>query len=133
MSNINILLCEDNVLNREIANRLLSDKGIIVTNAVNGKDGVDKFSESEIGFYDLILMDIRMPIMDGLEATKKIRSLNREDAALIPIIAISANAFDDDIAACKAAGMNAHLGKPIVPEKMFETIEKNVRDFKSKY
>lgn len=133
MSNINILLCEDNVLNREIANRLLSDKGIIVTNAVNGKDGVDKFSESEIGFYDLILMDIRMPIMDGLEATKKIRSLNREDAALIPIIAISANAFDDDIAACKAAGMNAHLGKPIVLEKMFETIEKNVIDFKSKY
>lgn len=133
LKNINILLCEDNVLNREIANRLLSDKGIIVTNAVNGKDGVDKFSESEIGFYDLILMDIRMPIMDGLEATKKIRSLNREDAALIPIIAISANAFDDDIAACKAAGMNAHLGKPIVLEKMFETIEKNVRDFKSKY
>lgn len=133
MSNINILLCEDNVLNREIANRLLSDKGIIVTNAVNGKDGVDKFSESEIGFYDLILMDIRMPIMDGLEATKKIRSLNREDAALIPIIAISANAFDDDIPACKAAGMNAHLGKPIVLEKMFETIEKNVIDFKSKY
>ena len=71
--------------------------------------------------------------MDGLEATKKIRSLNREDAALIPIIAISANAFDDDIAACKAAGMNAHLGKPIVLEKMFETIEKNVIDFKSKY
>ena len=80
------------------------------------------FSESEAGYYDCILMDVRMPIMDGLTATRTIRALERPDAKTIPIIAMTANVFDEDVERSLQAGMNAHLSKPIEPEKMYETM-----------
>ncbi len=90
--------------------------------AVNGKEAVRMFEESEEGYYDAILMDVRMPEMDGLTATKTIRALDRPDAKSIPIIAMTANVFDEDIERTHEAGMNAHLSKPIEPEKMYETM-----------
>ena len=116
---IKVLLCEDHPLNAEIAARLLQKKGIIVDHARDGKEGLDKFRNSEVGYYDLILMDVRMPVMDGIEAAKEIRKLVRKDAYKIPIVAMTANAFDDDIQQTRAAGMNAHLGKPIEIDKLF--------------
>ncbi len=120
--NIRILLCEDHPLNAEIVIRLLSKKGIIVEHAKDGREGLDMFASSEAGYYDLILMDIRMPVMDGLEATKAIRKLSRKDAFRIPIIAMTANAFDEDIEQTRMAGMNAHLGKPIEIDKVLSCI-----------
>ena len=118
-----VLLCEDNSLNREIAVALLNEKGIEAVTAADGQQGVQKFNESEKGEYACILMDIRMPVMDGLEATERIRSLNRADAETIPIIAMTANAFADDVQACLDAGMNGHVSKPISPEQLFKTIQ----------
>lgn len=117
-----ILLCEDNDLNANIAMTLLKDKGYLVERAADGQKGSDLFEVSPVGYYDLILMDMRMPIMDGLVATKIIRSLPRPDAKSVPIVAMTANAYQSDIENCLAAGMNAHLSKPIDPEKMFGTI-----------
>lgn len=117
-----ILLCEDNRLNTLIATKLLENVGCVVETAENGKLGVDKFAASKPGFYAAIVMDIRMPEMDGLEATKVIRSLSRPDAKTIPIVAMSANAFAEDIKKSLAAGMNAHLAKPIEPQKLYETL-----------
>lgn len=119
-----ILLVEDNDINREIAVTVLQKKGMLVEEAVNGSEAVEKFSENEAGYYDAILMDIRMPVMNGLVATKKIRGLDREDAASIPIIAMTANAFGVDIAASLEAGMNEHLSKPIEPKVLYKTIAK---------
>lgn len=107
-----VLVAEDNELNWEISEALLSDLGLEVEWAENGQICVDKFNQSEKGYYDVILMDIRMPIMNGYEATKAIRDLDREDAATIPIIAVSADAFAEDIRKCLDAGMNAHIAKP---------------------
>ncbi len=107
------LLAEDNELNLEIAKSILEMYGVQVEAAENGQIAVDKFKEKESGYYQAILMDIRMPIMDGLEATKNIRSLPKKDAATIPIIAMTANAFDEDREAAEAAGMNDYLVKPI--------------------
>ena len=90
--------------------------------ACNGKRAVDMFTESAQGYYDAILMDVRMPEMDGLTAAQMIRGLDRDDAKTIPIIAMTANVFDDDIERSLAAGMNAHLFKPIEPEKMYVTM-----------
>lgn len=122
-----VLLCEDHPLNATIARRLLEYKGIVVEHAENGQVGVKMFEKSEHDYYDAILMDIRMPIMDGLKATKVIRSLPREDAAKIPIIALSANAMDDDISNEKQVGINAHVSKPIKADLLYDTLAGYVR------
>ena len=111
----------------EIATELLNEKGAIITQAENGAEAVQLFKESPKGTFDVILMDIMMPIMDGLEATRKIRALDRIDAASIPIIALTANAFYEDIKKCIEAGMNDHLSKPLDIEKVVEMVGKYVR------
>ena len=111
-----MLLCEDNRVNIIIARGMLEKWGIAVEVAENGKIGVDKFAASPIDSFDAILMDIRMPEMNGLDATRAIRKLERPDAATVPIVAMTANAYDIDVQNCLEAGMNAHLGKPIQPE-----------------
>ncbi|MDD3337613.1 MAG: ATP-binding protein [Lachnospiraceae bacterium] len=120
----NILLAEDHPLNAQIARKLLEKKKINVIHAVNGKVAVELFAASPIGSFDAVLMDIRMPEMSGLEAAGAIRSMDRTDAAIIPIIAISANAYPKDIQESLKAGMNAHLAKPIKPAELYETLEK---------
>ena len=117
-----VLLVEDNPLNTEVAKMLLENRGFTVDTAENGLRALEAFSKSGKGYYDAILMDIRMPLMDGLTATISIRHLSNEDAATIPIIAMTANAFDDDIEKSKAAGMNMHLAKPIDPERLYQTL-----------
>lgn len=117
-----ILLVEDNYLNTEVARMLLESKGFIVDTAENGLRALEIYSKTQDGYYDAILMDIRMPLMDGLTAAKSIRHLSNKDAKTIPIIAMTANAFDDDIDKSKAAGMNAHLAKPIEPEWLYQTL-----------
>lgn len=107
-----ILLAEDMEINWEVANEILSATGLKLEWAVNGKDCLEKFENSEIGYYDAVLMDIRMPVMNGLDATKAIRSLNRPDKDL-PIIAMTADAFSDDARQCLEIGMNAHIPKPL--------------------
>lgn len=114
-----ILLCEDHPLNQEIAKALLEEKKMIVTMADNGREGLELFRSSGEGFFDAVLMDLRMPVMNGYEATGAIRSLSRPDAKTVPIIAMSADAFDEDVQKCLAAGMNDHISKPIEPAVMF--------------
>ena len=121
---MHILLVEDNELNAEIAETLLSDRGITVTLAGDGKQAVQTFEESAPDTFDAILMDLMMPVMDGYSAAKAIRELDRPDAASIPIIAMTANAFDEDVKRCRDAGMNAHLSKPIDMNKLFEVLAK---------
>ena len=118
-----VLLCEDHPLNAKIAKNLLEKKGMLVEHAENGKTGMEMFQASSPHYYDLILMDVRMPVMDGMEATKAIRDLPRADAKSIPIIAMTANACDEDVKACLKAGMNDHIAKPLDTEKMYRTIE----------
>lgn len=113
LSGRRLLLVEDNELNREIALELLSRLGAVVDAAVNGREGVNAFSRSSLGYYDLVLMDVQMPVMDGYEATRTLRGLARPDAATVPIFAMAADAFAEDIARAKAAGMNEHLAKPL--------------------
>lgn len=120
------LLAEDNELNMEIARFMLENEGIIVTEALNGKEAVDKFKASEPGYFDMIFMDIMMPVMNGLEATRHIRALERTDAKKIPIIAMSANAFQDDINQSLEAGMNMHLTKPIDENKLRQAVDEVV-------
>jgi len=117
-----ILLVEDNYMNTEVAKRLFESKGATVDTAENGLRAMEVYGKSEKGYYAAILMDIRMPLMDGLSATTNIRHLSNEDAKTIPIVAMTANAFDDDIEKSKAAGMNAHLTKPIDPKRMYQTL-----------
>lgn len=124
LSGKRVLLCEDHPLNATIAEKLLQKKNITVDLAENGKIGVEKFAASENGFYSAILMDVRMPIMNGIEATKAIRALSNSDAKTIPIIAMTANAFDDDVQNCLNAGMNSHLAKPVEPEILYKTLAK---------
>ena len=124
---VKILLVEDNDLNMEISESLLTLNGAVVEKAWDGLEALDRFSSKDIGYYDVILMDIMMPRMDGLEATKAIRALDREDAATIPIIAMTANAFDEDIKATREASMNAHLSKPIDMDNVKRTIASLVR------
>lgn len=108
-----LLLVEDNDLNREIAEEIIGSTGVLVETAVNGQDAVDKVMQSAEGYYQMILMDIQMPVMDGYEATRQIRQLPRTDVVNIPIIAMTANAFSEDVANALNAGMNHHLAKPI--------------------
>lgn len=120
--NKRILLAEDHPLNTEVAVRLLERKGFAVEHAENGLRALEMFTTNPSGYYDAILMDIRMPHMDGLQAAKAIRHLSKSDAEAIPIIAMTANAFEDDVQKSRAAGMNAHLAKPIDPEHMYQTL-----------
>lgn len=118
-----VLLVEDNDLNREIAKTLLEDEGVLVSEAVDGLDALKVFEESKIGYFDLILMDVVMPNMNGLSATRAIRELNRIDSNL-PIIALSANAYAEDIKKTKDAGMNDYVSKPFKIENLVEMIDK---------
>ena len=117
------LLVEDNELNMEIAQFILENENMQVSCAWNGKEAVDVFARSKPGEYDLILMDIMMPVMDGLEATRQIRAMDRLDAKMIPIIARSANAFQDDVERSKKAGMNQHISKPLTGESVIREIK----------
>lgn len=125
-----ILLTEDNELNREIAEEILTMHGFTVETAVNGSEAVEKFKENPSGWYDLILMDIRMPVMDGMEATRQIRTLGKEDSRNVPIIAMTANAFDEDMKKSLENGMNGHLSKPIEIDKLLEMIYKCIIESK---
>ena len=122
-----ILLAEDNDLNWEIAETLLSDEGLELDWAENGQVCVEIFQQSEIGYYDAILMDIRMPVMNGYDAAKTIRSLDRPDATEIPIIAMTADAFAEDIQHCLDVGMNAHIAKPIDVHDVLQQLDKFMR------
>ena len=119
---VHILLAEDNELNMEIAEFMLQNEGADVTKAWNGQEAVELFRKSEPGEFDVILMDIMMPVMNGYEATKMIRSLDREDAKKIPIIAMTANAFTEDRIRAKEAGMNEHVAKPVDVELLMKVI-----------
>ena len=118
-----ILVAEDIAINAEIMVMMLGMREIKADVANNGKVAVDMFATHEVGCYDAILMDMRMPEMDGLEATRKIRAMNRRDAKTIPIIALTANAFDEDVQRSLQAGLNAHLSKPVEPDALFATLE----------
>ena len=123
-----VMLAEDVMINAEIIMMILSMREIDVDLAENGRIAVEKFASHEAGYYDAILMDLRMPEMDGLEASRRIRSMDREDAGRIPIIALTANAFDEDVQRSMQAGLNAHLSKPVEPEALFGTLENLIRD-----
>ena len=122
-----ILLAEDVLVNAEIMTMVLAMREITVDHAENGKIALQMFTDREEGYYDAILMDMRMPVIDGLEATRAIRSLNRKDALTVPIIALTANAFDEDVQRSMQAGLNAHLSKPVEPDALFETLERLIR------
>ena len=123
---MHILLAEDNELNMEIAEFMLQNEGAVVTKAWNGQEAVELFEKSRSGEFDAILMDIMMPVMNGYEATKMIRSLDREDAKEVPIIAMTANAFTEDRIRAKEAGMDEHVAKPVDGELLVKVIHKLV-------
>ena len=118
-----VLLVEDNELNQEIAVEILQGAGFVVEVADDGEAAVERMEQSAPGQYDLILMDIQMPIMNGYEATEKIRALGDPRVAGIPIIAMTANAFDEDRRAALEAGMNGHIAKPIDIPKLMELLQ----------
>ena len=122
---VTVLLAEDNEINREIAVELLEGFGLKLDTAINGIEAVRLFRESRPGYYALILMDIQMPEMNGYEAARTIRSLSREDGRTIPILAMTADAFVEDIESAKAAGMNGHLSKPVD----FELLGREIRKY----
>ena len=122
-----ILLAEDVEINAEIMKMVLQMREIETDTAENGRIAVDMFASRPEGYYSAVLMDMRMPEMDGLEATRTIRAMNRADARTIPIIAMTANAFDEDVQRSLQAGLNAHLSKPVKPDALFETLESLIR------
>ena len=122
-----VLFAEDMDVNAEIMMTLLEMRQIRSERAENGQIAVELFSKQPAGYYDAILMDIRMPVMDGLEATRTIRAMERPDAKSIPIIAMTANAFDEDVQNSLQAGMNAHLSKPVEPERLYETLDRMIQ------
>ena len=122
-----VLLCEDHPLNTLVATRLLEKVGMVVETAENGLIGVEKFAASQESEFAVVLMDIRMPVMDGLEAATKIRALNRQDAKSVPIIAMTANAFAEDKMLSRGAGMNEHLSKPIEPQILYKTLSDYIK------
>ena len=122
----NILLVEDNLLNREIAREILEEAGFTVREVEDGDLAVEEMMRAKPGDYDLVLMDIQMPSMNGYEATKEIRKLKDPDVSRIPIIAMTANAFEEDRQRAKESGMNGFITKPVVIEKLLEEIGKHV-------
>lgn len=127
LDGVRVLVAEDNDLNMEIACFILENAGLSVTPAWNGQEALEKFSAAEPGTFDLILMDVMMPVMDGLTAVRKIRSLPRSDAQTVPIFAMTANAFQDDIRQCREAGMNEHFPKPLQEQELLRAIRRYVR------
>ena len=123
-----VLMAEDVEQNAEILEDLLDLEDIESEHAENGKIAVDMFSQHPVGYYDAVLMDVRMPVMDGLTATQEIRALRRPDARTIPIIAMTANVFDEDVERSRQAGMDAHLAKPVEPEKLYDTMAKLISE-----
>ncbi len=121
---LHLLLAEDNDLNAEIAQTLLEEKGAVITVVRDGQQAIDAFTGNPPGTFDAILMDVMMPVVDGLSATRAIRAFDRPDAEKIPIIAMTANAFDEDVRRCLESGMNAHLAKPLQMDKVMEAIAK---------
>jgi CheY-like chemotaxis protein len=119
-----VLIAEDMEINAEILMDLLEMEGIEADHAENGQLAVEMFERSALNQYAAVLMDVRMPVMDGLEATRSIRALDRPDAKTVPIIAMTANAFDEDVQRSLQAGMTAHLSKPVEPERLYETLDK---------
>lgn len=122
-----ILLCEDNAMNMEIAVAILENEGMTVDVATNGKTGYDMFADSEEGYYDAILMDLRMPIMNGFEAAINIRNCSHPQAKTIPVIAMSADAYESDIEKCMDAGMNGHVSKPVDRNMLFSKLRENIK------
>ena len=126
-----LLLVEDNAINREIARRIISETKAEVVEAHNGKEAVEVFAAQPVDFFDLILMDIQMPVMNGYEATAGIRALARPDAAAVPIYAMTANTFDEDVRQVKDAGMNGHIGKPYTPDALYRVLAQALSTQKS--
>ena len=122
-----ILIVEDMIVNAEIVADLLDMEGILSDRAENGQVAVEMFCANPVGYYDAILMDLRMPVMDGLEAARRIRALSKEDAKTVPIIALTANAFDEDIQQSLNAGMNVHLAKPSDAELLYRTLRQQIQ------
>ena len=123
LKGMRVLLAEDNDLNIEVASFMLEQQGITVECARDGQEALEKFKASATGYYDIILMDVIMPVMDGIEAARSIRLLPRPDAQVIPIIAVTANAFADDVQASNEAGMNGHISKPLEADKLIAAIQ----------
>ena len=126
-----ILVVEDVDESAEIAEDLLELEGAETERAENGQIALDMFTQSPEFYYDAILMDLRMPVMDGLEATRRIRALDRPDARIVPILALTANAFDSDVQHSLDAGMNVHLVKPTSADKLYESICQLIRQAES--
>lgn len=123
LKGMRFLIADDNDLNAEILEELLKMEGADCDRAVNGKEAVEMFARAEEGRYNIILMDIKMPVMNGYDATKEIRRLKKKEAAKIPIFAMTANAFAEDIRTCMEAGMDAHIAKPVD----LDLLEENIR------
>jgi len=126
LSGLHLLVAEDNAINAEITMRLLEKRGASVAVAGDGEKALKQYIDSDQYHFDAVLMDVRMPEMDGIEATRRIRALDRPDAKTVPIIAMTANAFADDVRRCLDAGMVAHIAKPIDPRGLYETITEQV-------
>lgn len=124
---VRVLLAEDNPINREIACAQLRTVNAEVTEAENGKKAVENFRNHDVGYFGVILMDVQMPVMNGYEATAVIRSMERDDAKTVPIYAMTANTFDEDVRQVKEAGMDGHLGKPYEAEELYETLEQALK------
>lgn len=124
LKGLRVLLAEDNDLNAEIAGFILKDNGLLVERAADGAEALEMFRASVPGYYNVILMDIMMPRMNGLDAARKIRLQRRTDAESIPIIAMSANAFSEDVMNSRLAGMDMHLAKPVDEQKLLRTIRR---------
>ena len=125
-------MAEDVDQNAEILADILELEDILSDRASNGEEAVQMFSKSEEGYYSAILMDVRMPVMDGLDATREIRKSDHPEATTIPIIAMTANVFDEDVERSIEAGMNAHLSKPVEPDELYETMARLIIDRDSK-
>ena len=124
LSGKKVLLCEDNPINTEIARAVLEARGLEVVCAADGRRGLETFAASAPGTFDAVLMDIRMPVMKGYEAAARIRALNRPNALTVPIIAMTADAYEDDVKRCLDSGMNVHIAKPIDTELLFKELSR---------